>query len=300
MDHQEYFEANGYVQFPRLVDAARIDSFLEHYRGSVVPSKQRFFRQNTSKYTRNSLTEHGYVTESFLDVHNYETIPAFREATLEICFSDAMLAALGATTGHPEFNLMSTTLFDLNTTTPAHQDWWYLDSVPKGGLLGAWIALEDIREEAGRFYFLPKTQHLDLLSQNPGSRHTEWLALMDDYVGDHRNELLAPALKKGDVLFWNSGLVHGSLPTQDDRYSRKSLVAHYLPSHMTYGNLFITKDFIRYQEYKGHKYFADQPEYSVMNDLKSKVKKLAYDNPALTRALRGVQERFRAARLSSD
>ena len=68
----------------------------------------------------------------------------------------------------------------------------------------------------------------------------------------------------------------------------------------SYGNLFITKDFIRYQEYKGHKYFADQPEYSVMNDLKSKVKKLAYDNPALTRALRGVQERFRAARLSSD
>ena len=47
-----------------------------------------------------------------------------------------MLNALTEITGYRNHNLMQSMLFDANTTTPPHQDWWYLDTVPKGHLLG--------------------------------------------------------------------------------------------------------------------------------------------------------------------
>jgi phytanoyl-CoA dioxygenase PhyH len=66
-------------------------------------------------------------------------------------------------------------LFDANTATPAHQDWWYLDSIPNGHLLAAWIALEDIEEDAGRFYVIPQT-HKTVLHES-GMPHSVWLAI---------------------------------------------------------------------------------------------------------------------------
>src|SRR5690606_27152149 len=39
----------------------------------------------------------------------------------------------------------------------------------------------------------------------------------------------APALKKGDVLFWHGKTIHGSLATTQPEYSRQSFTAHYMP-----------------------------------------------------------------------
>jgi phytanoyl-CoA hydroxylase len=41
-------------------------------------------------------------------------------------------------------------------------------------------------------------------------------------------EWRSPFLAKGDVLFWNSRTVHGSLPARRPGFSRASLTAHYL------------------------------------------------------------------------
>lgn len=64
------------------------------------------------------------------------------------------METISAVTGASRHNLMQTMLFDLNTATRPHQDWYDLDSVPNGSLIAACIALEDIREEAGRFYVM--------------------------------------------------------------------------------------------------------------------------------------------------
>lgn len=71
---------------------------------------------------------------------------------------DSLHKVLTEITGSKEHNLMQTMLFDANTTTQPHQDWWYLDSVPSGHLIASWIAMEDIDERAGRFYVLPGSQ----------------------------------------------------------------------------------------------------------------------------------------------
>lgn len=129
--------------------------------------------------------------------------------------------------------------FDQNTKTPAHQNWYYLDSLPNGHLLAGWFALEDTQEAAGRFYVLPKIHLIDfdLTADEQVSTHV-YVNKINEYVDTHAHEINAPALEKGDVLFWNSLTIHGSLPTQDSKYFRKSLTAHYLPSQYQFGSCY--------------------------------------------------------------
>lgn len=287
-DLRKYYESNGYVVMRGLIAPDKIGGLLEEYREQIVPSKAKFFRQNTNVYEANRLTSGGHVAQSFLDIHNYKKFPEFRKSALGIYFSNEMLHALSELTGCARHNLMESTLFDANTTTPAHQDWWYLDSVPNGHLLAAWIALEDIDDNAGKFYVIPQT-HKTVLHE-PGMPHSVWLARMKEYADTHADQVFTPELKKGDVVFWNSGTIHGSFPTRDLRFSRKSMIGHYLPSGLTFGNLFTTKPWVKYETYEGHQYFANQPEHSLKAEVISKVKVAIYDCPRLLKYVRKIQK----------
>jgi phytanoyl-CoA hydroxylase len=292
----QYYETYGYYLWRNLIGGEQIDALLSEYRHDVLPSKTPFFRQSTSRYERNVITPAGYVKQSFLDIHQYRKFPEFSRCAMEIYTSTAVREALRNVTGFASFNLMQTMLFDANTATWPHQDWWYLDSVPNGHLVAVWIALEDIDERAGRFYVLPGSQLVDLHSDTPNLPHAEWVQRMGRYVDAHTDEIYAPDMKKGDVLFWNSRTVHGSLPTKDSGFSRRSLTAHYLPSQFPYGNLFTKKDWIRYKEYGGMKYYRNQPDYSLFNKMKYGIKASIYDSPRLLHELRKVQKMVRGFR----
>jgi phytanoyl-CoA hydroxylase len=289
---REHYEEHGYFVFRGLIPSALIDRLVERYRSDIVPTRYPFYRQSTNAYEPNNLTEHGYVRQSFLDIHDYAKYPEFSQCARNIYTSELVREALRSVTGLDNFNLMQTMLFDANTATPPHQDWWYLDSVPNGHLLGGWFAREDIEERAGRFYVLPRSIHVDLHSDTPSLPHSDWLVRVAEYVEKHPEQVYAPALKKGDVLFWNSRTIHGALPTQDAKFSRKSLTAHYLPSNLRFGNLFTTKENLRYKTWNGMQFFRNQPDYSVANKIKFGIKNKVYDSPALLRSLRKAQKMF--------
>jgi len=284
-----YYEENGYVVVEGMLPAGKIDEIVSRYEADIAKSKAKFYRQNTCAYEANRMTPAGHVIQSFLDVHHYKSFPEFRRSLLELYFSGSMLSTLGKITGHESHNLMQSMLFDANTATQPHQDWWYLDTVPNGHLLGAWIALEDIYEDAGRFYVIPGSHRVKLHAE--GMSHSQWLAEVKRYFDENRGKVRAPALKKGDVLFWNSRTVHGALPTSNPSRSRRSLTAHYMPSTMTFGNLFTSKPWVNYEQYNGHKYFANQPEYSMKADIISRVKVALYDSPRTLRFIRKFQKK---------
>jgi phytanoyl-CoA hydroxylase len=288
-DVKAYYDEHGYVVLPGLIPNQVIDNFMLRYRRDILHSKTKFYRQNTNIYDQNRHTAHGHVIQSFLDVHNYKRFPEFRQAALDLYFSPELLQGLRDTSGHAEHNLMQSMLFDANAATPPHQDWWYLDTVPNGQLMGVWIALEDIDERAGRFYVIPGSQNVKLHEDN--LPHSEWLVRMRKYMDEHAKEVRAPALKKGDVLIWNSRTIHGALDTQDPRFSRKSLTAHFMPSELTFGNLFTSKPWVEYEQVGSNKYFANQPEYSLKAALISQIKVAVYDSPRLMRLVRRFQRR---------
>jgi phytanoyl-CoA hydroxylase len=228
-----------------------------------------------------------------LDIHDYEQFPEFSAAARNIFCDRELMKTISAITGAPHHNLMQTMLFDLNTATWPHQDWYYLDSVPNGSLIAVWIALEDIREEAGRFYVMPGSHQCgDFGAREPSITLDKWIKRVGDYVEQHRSSLYAPALRRGDALFWNSRTVHGSLPTQNEKYSRKSLTAHYIPSDLGFGNIFASRPWVdlRYKEYAGVRFYRNQPEYSLLNHLIYAVKAGVYNYPVLRETLRKLRD----------
>ncbi len=233
MSLQDYYNTNGYVVVRNLISDQLIDQLLDLYNKQILPSKYPFFRQNTNVYEPNKINEFGHVQQSFLDIHDYGKFPEFSTIAKEIFCHEKTLAALKEITGYNSFNLMQTMLFDANTETVPHQDWYYLDTVPNGNLIAGWMALEDIDERAGRFFVIPQSTNLDLHSDTPNLPHSQWLVRVKEYFEANKDKVTAPALNKGDVLFWNSRTVHGALPTGNQSFSRKSLTVITFPQNMS-------------------------------------------------------------------
>lgn len=257
MDFRTFYEANGYVVCKNLMPPELIDTLVKFYKQQIVSSKEPFYRQMTNTYEQNNLNEFGHVKQDFLDVHSYKNSPEFSTSVKQILCSDAMLNSLREITGSNSFKLMQSLLFDMSRETQPHQDSYYLDTLPGGNLIAVWIALEDIDEKAGRFYVIPKSTDVDLPKDTQNFlSHREWLGKMKYYIEANQDKIEAPPLNKGDAILWNSKLVHGALPIVDHRFSRKSLTGHYIPSEYNYGNLFITKDYIELETYKGVKIYS--------------------------------------------
>lgn len=292
MNPQQYYETNGYFVLKNLISAELINQLLNLYKKEIIQSRYPFFRQDTNKYEPNKINKFGHVKQAFLDIHDYQQFFEFSTSAKEIFSSKEIQEALKEVTGFSSFNLMQIMLFDSNTETTPHQDWWYLDSIPNGHLVGAWIALENIDERAGRFYVIPKSMNVNLHAEIPNLPRLEWKKRMEKYVEENRVQIKAPALSKGDVLFWNSRTIHGALPKIDESFSRKSLTAHYLLSEYKFGNLFTTKDYVEYKTYKGMNFYKNKPDYSLLNKLKFGVKASVYNHPRLLKILRKFQAKF--------
>jgi phytanoyl-CoA hydroxylase len=291
---EQSYQENGYYIFRQLIPNELIDELLADYQKSVLPSKKYFFRQSSNRWEKHKLTEHGYCVQSLLDIHNYQnSFPNFGEAAKKIFCLQAVRQALNQLTGSAEHSLMQSMFFDLNAATPAHQDWYYLDSMPSGNLAAGWFALEDIEADAGRFFVVPRSHKIEFqLSPDEKISNGLYLDRLNRYTKEHSTEVLAPALKKGDVLFWNSGTIHGSLPTINPKFSRKSLTAHYIPSQLGFGNVYAKEPFqVNYFEYDGMK-CRQPPEsqynYTLKARLETELRLYLWYHPKLFRAGRYV------------
>jgi phytanoyl-CoA hydroxylase len=294
-----YYEEQGYYIFRQLVPHNLIDKLLAEYQQKILPSKGYFFRQSSNRWEQNKISSFGYSEESFLDVHDYPRYPTFAEAVLNIYSLKEVREALTSLTEQSEHNLMQSMFFDLNAATPAHQDWYYLDSIPAGHLLAGWFALEDIHPEAGRFFVMPKTHLIDFdLSEDEKISHASYVTRVKKYIETHQDNIYAPALEKGDVLFWNSRTVHGSGETLNPCYSRKSLTAHYLPSEFEFGKRYVTSpSVVDYSTYEGMKYRLAPDEhkyYSLTAKLKTDLFDYLWQRPKLNRIITSMKRPLKA------
>src|SRR5262249_38665659 len=123
----------------------------------------------------------------------------------------------------------------------AHMDFPYVHTPKPGFLAASWIALEDVRADAGPLFLFPRSHRLVpefdfgggnvmAFQDGPHVRHFE------EYV-DYKARSLGCdyelfMAKAGDVLMWHSALVHGGSPRTNPDATRRSLVGHYSPRHV--------------------------------------------------------------------
>jgi phytanoyl-CoA hydroxylase len=218
-------QRDGYVVLRQVIPTEWIDTLLSRLERVKRSRRFRFRAQGTNSFEGPLLDERGNLRNSIQNPHLLGALPAFREAVEAILFSQPIHEALCAQLGEGTFVNWQTMLFDRSVGTKVHQDSWYLDTLPQGGVVGAWVALEDISRECGPFKVYEHTQgqrveptayNFDALEEDP--------AFQRDFPGARCQRLL---LNKGDVILWNSFLFHGADLPSSDAQTRKSLTAHF-------------------------------------------------------------------------
>jgi hypothetical protein len=105
-----------------------------------------------------------------------------------------------------------------------HQDNRYLQAEP-GTCMAAWLALEDIDDENGCLEVVPGTQDMPMVCTEKADTSKSFSDVVINLPG---MTAIPVHMKKGDVIFFNGSLVHGSGPNQSKTRFRRIMVGHYI------------------------------------------------------------------------
>ena len=233
----DYYLKNGYAIIrgcinPNQCDEIRSawDSELKNYKGYLI-------RQSSDIPEKNIFNDKNWVMNSLQHIQTLskKDFPRLRGLFEEyICDNLNLKNLLSLFLSCSRPRLVQSMYFEGNTATAAHQDSYYLDDEEIGRMAAAWIALEDIQWNSGRFFICPQSHKVDNSDQNRSNSFTNMQKFLEDIISmirENKYEIRAPYLKKGDILIWNSLTIHGALSDIDPVNSRSSITAHFTRSN---------------------------------------------------------------------
>lgn len=230
------FREDGYVIFKSLIS----QSDIETLRSKLSRTKEKrpvIYTQSTHSWESLPLDDQGMICESLLNPSLMVNDTGLSSAISNIIYSNDVRGALGEVLGIDAQKVIccwQDMLFEKSTATLPHIDSWYLDTVPFGGVIGCWVALERIRPEGGNFYIV-EGSHKEDWRELYSEEHDTFTKKINEYVEKNRHKIKDILLEPGDVVLWGSTLIHGSKPQAMQGHSRLSLTAHYfLPSSALY------------------------------------------------------------------
>jgi len=231
---RQYYDENGYVVIRGLIPGDLCDQARMHFEREVKPYPGHIYRQTTANPERHTFSDAGLMLNPILNVQSLDTrrFSQFKKTGLAALTHSRTQEAVRTILGEPG-KIVQSMYFEGNPITWPHQDTYYLDAEELGRMVGAWFAVVDIAPGAGRFCIYPKSHRIDM-ARNGGNfdiafNHARYKRLVLDIIRNHRLELRAPALQRGDALFFAAKTIHGSLETTQPHYSRSSFTAHYIP-----------------------------------------------------------------------
>jgi phytanoyl-CoA hydroxylase len=238
-DIRKYYDENGYVVVRGLLPRDLCDRANASFEAEVKPFGGFIYRQASGNPERHVFTSEGFILNSIMNVQSLDRrhFAGFRQAGLELLTHAHMQRAVSTILGEPG-KLVQSMYFDGNPFTWPHQDTYYLDAEEIGRMTAAWIATEDIAPGAGRFFVYPESHLIDM-AKNGGDfdiafHHDRYKELVKRVIREEELVCRAPALSKGDVLFWAAKTIHGSLRTTEPTRSRRSFTAHFIPDRSSF------------------------------------------------------------------
>jgi len=233
---QAYYEENGYVIVKSVFPAGVCDTQRKLWEEEVKPFRGFIYRQATAKAEKHIFNQNGWVMNPILNLQSVDPrqFRRFRSYATEFVLAAPALRDLFRILLTDTPKIVQSMYFEGNSATWEHQDSYYLDSEKVGEMAAAWIAVESITARAGRFFVCPKSHKIRLddhtLENNVAEHHEVYISSVVEKIKRLNLQIRAPALEKGDVLFWNAFTIHGSLDSQDPQHSRSSITCHAIPS----------------------------------------------------------------------
>ncbi|GAA3401304.1 phytanoyl-CoA dioxygenase family protein [Paenibacillus hodogayensis] len=108
-----------------------------------------------------------------------------------------------------------------------HQDNFYLKVEP-GNCIAAWTAVDAADEENGGLLVVPGTNGYEIVCPDEADRNESFTT---HYVKPPKDAKAVPVvMDKGDVLFFNGNLIHGSYRNKTKDRFRRAFICHYANS----------------------------------------------------------------------
>ena len=231
MDIKKTYNQKGFVIIKNLIPEEKVLNITYSLELFKKANKFYYTQSNHTWVKSSKLSKQGYLIDSIQSPTKQQNCGELKLAVEDAISCIQISEVLKTITGEKEFINWQNMLFDKSTGTLDHADTWYLDTKPRGAMIAAWIALEDIHCDAGRFFVYPESHKLNIPENFNGEikDHYEYAKFMNEYITKNNLKKYVPRLKKGDVLFWHPYTIHGSWNQKNELYSRKSLTAHYHP-----------------------------------------------------------------------
>lgn len=214
-------------------------------------------RESAIRYDDNGyMILRNFLSEEKVDKINVEIDKLMEEGTLKFRYGGKLMFAIhhseiirniGNDKNFLEFlsilldgkaKLFQSINFINGSQQKTHSDSIHMTTYPLGGLLGVWIALEDVDETNGALHYIPGSHKLPYFLNsdydNEGTAlkigkksykaYEEFLENKVKELGLRKEVFRA---KKGDLLIWHANILHGGEPHTDKNKTRKSLVYHF-------------------------------------------------------------------------
>lgn len=208
------FDQNGYAILSGYIDEKKVDMINSTIDELVSTGKIKF----------------GYQRKLMDVIRLTPEIKAIGE--------DEKLSELLSTLIRGKAKLFHSINFLYGSQQKTHSDSIHMTTFPLGGLLGVWIALEDIHPDNGPLHYYPGSHtlpyYLNADYDNAGTRlrigdklYTEYEKMIEEKLSGKNFKKQIFTAKKGDVLIWHANLFHGGEPHLSPEKTRKSMVFHY-------------------------------------------------------------------------
>ena len=236
----EYYLEFGYVIIKNIVSESQCNLIRDLWNNTIKKYHGKIYRQTTGKAEKNIFNEHKWVMNPVLNLQsiNPYKFSQLRDYVEKNIFNNFKLCSFLKKNFNNKPKIIQSMYFEGNSATHEHQDSYYLDSEKIGNLTAAWIALEEIKADAGRFFVCVNSHKIDMKKlkfyNNILSNHKEYVNEFISICKKNNLEFKDQYLDQGDDLFWNSKNLNGSLNYQSQTDSRSSITLHAIPFEENY------------------------------------------------------------------
>lgn len=231
---REFYEENGFLVIPNLVEFDKIDRFRERFLDLVEG------RVETGGMTKmKDVSLKGVTGVSGERVVNKIQDFVWDEVLSEHCQLPQVLDYVECFTG-PNIMAMHTMLINkppdpgtLTSRHPMHQDLHYFPFRPANRIVCAWTAMEKINTDNGCLFVVPGS-HKGVLEPH---EYPEWINGVNKMYHGVKGYDDVPktmlSMEKGDTVFFHPILLHGSGDNKTQHF-RKAISCHYAASECEY------------------------------------------------------------------
>jgi phytanoyl-CoA hydroxylase len=247
----QFWRENGYVILEGAIPAEWCDKLWEEVEYTIDHHQNFGIKSLTDKVNNNKdIAIRDVPKEKLRGIGSRLNDYHHASITCKKLLSHTSVATFLQAVFNEPIVAFQTLIFKYGSQQGVHQDFPWVTSGIASHLAAAWIALEDITEDAGPLFYYPGSHRLKkfdfgngILYKDGESLHkpTDFERYLENICAKEGIEKKTLTLKKGDLLVWHAALAHGGTRiTSDPAKTRKSLVVHYssrraYPTSFRYG-----------------------------------------------------------------